>query len=74
LLADYVLRNYGPDPTTGKPRRVMMLVFEGENAVEKIGRAAGHLRYSTESAETVRGTYGDFIKDERNEVKYVEPP
>ena len=73
LLADYVLRNYGPDPTTGKPRRVMMLVFEGENAVEKIGRAAGHLRYSTESAETVRGTYGDFIKDERNEVKYVEP-
>jgi nucleoside diphosphate kinase len=73
LLADYVLRNYAPDARTGQRRRVLMLVFEGEEAVEKISRAAGHVRYSLESAETVRGTYGDFVRDEEGKVQYVEP-
>ena len=73
ILADYVLGSYSPDPKTGKRRRVLMLVFEGEGAVQRIGKATGHLRYSAESAETVRGTYGDFIRDEHGNVRYVEP-
>jgi nucleoside diphosphate kinase len=73
LLAQYVLRNYSPDPRTGERHRVMMLVFEGEEAVEKVSRAAGHVRYSMESAETVRGTYGDYVRDEQGKVQYVEP-
>ena len=73
ILADYVLRAYAPDPATGRRRRVLMLLFEGENAIEKIYRVAGPIRPNSESGETVRDTYGDYIVDERGEVRYVEP-
>ena len=73
ILADYVLTAYAPDPKTGKRRRVMMLLFEGEDAVNKIDKAAGNVRYSMESAESVRATYGDYILDEKGGVRYVEP-
>lgn len=36
LLADYVRKNYMPDPVTGRPKRVILLLFEGENAVHKL--------------------------------------
>lgn len=73
ILADYVLNSYSPDPKTGKRRRVLMLVFEGDDAVDRIAKATGHMRFSTDSAETVRGTYGDYIRDEHGNVRYVEP-
>ncbi len=73
ILADYVLRAYTPDPATGRPHRVLMLLFEGENAIEKIYRVAGPIRPNSESGETVRDTYGDYIVDEGGEVRYVEP-
>ena len=73
ILADYVLHSYMPDPATGQRHRVLMLLFEGDDAVERIGKAAGHVRYSTESADTIRGTYGDYIRDEKGNVRYVEP-
>lgn len=73
ILADYVLNAYAPDAKTGARRRVMMLLFEGEDAVSKIDKAAGNVRYSMESAESVRATYGDYILDENGGVRYVEP-
>lgn len=73
LLADYVVRNYSPDLSTGRRRRVMMLLFEGEDAIKKIEKATGNIRYGTESAETVRGTYGDYIVGESGIVSYFEP-
>ncbi|MBP7275582.1 MAG: nucleoside-diphosphate kinase [Kiritimatiellae bacterium] len=73
ILADYVLKSYAPDPATGRRRRVMMLLFEGENAIEKIYRVAGPLRPNMEAGETVRDTYGDFIMSESGDVRYVEP-
>lgn len=73
LLADYVLRRSAPEVKTGKRRRVLMLVFEGEEACQKICKAAGHVHLSLESPETVRGTYGDYIRDEQGRVQYVEP-
>ena len=73
ILADYVLTAYAPDTKTGHRRRVMMLLFEGEDAVNKIDKAAGNVRYSMESAESVRATYGDYILDENGGVRYVEP-
>lgn len=72
LLAKYVRDAYAPDPLTGRPRRVMMLLFEGEDAIARIARVTGQMKYSLESAETVRGTYGDYIVDEQG-VRYVEP-
>ena len=73
ILADYVLRQYGPDPKTGKPRRVMMLLFEGEDAVSRLERVTGNIRYTTASADTIRDTYGDLILDESGKVGYFEP-
>ncbi|HOW97934.1 MAG TPA: nucleoside-diphosphate kinase [Kiritimatiellia bacterium] len=73
LLADYVQRCYAPDTKTGKPRRVLMLLFEGEDAIVKIAKATGKVRHSTEASDTVRGTYGDFIRDEHGQVRHVEP-
>lgn len=73
ILAEYVLRNYGPDPKTGRPRRVLMLLFEGEDAVATISNVTGNIRYTTASADTVRDTYGDLILDEDGSVRYFEP-
>lgn len=73
ILADYVLNSYSPDPKTEKRQRVLMLAFEGEDAVQRMAKATGHVRYSTESADTIRGTYGDYLQDEKGSVRYVEP-
>ena len=73
LLADYVRHNYGPDASTGRRRRVMMLLFEGEDAVAKVRDAVGPLRPHAYSGETVRDTYGDYIMDEQGRVQYLEP-
>lgn len=73
LLADYVLRSFMPDTATGKPHRVMMLLFEGEDAVAKVNRSVGRLGGTMETAETVRATYGDFVRDESGDVRFMEP-
>ncbi len=73
ILADYVTRSYAPDATTGKRRRVLMLLFEGENAIERIYKVAGPIRPNMEAGETVRDTYGDFIVGDDGQVRYVEP-
>ena len=73
LLADYVTRCYAPETASGRKRRIMMLLFEGEDAVEKIRKAAGPIRHGSESADTIRGTFGDFILDEKGGVRYFEP-
>ncbi|MCF7849814.1 MAG: hypothetical protein K9M45_13265, partial [Kiritimatiellales bacterium] len=72
LLAEYVLREMAPFPD-GRCHRVMMLLFEGEDAVAKLYRAAGSFIDSKESADTVRGTYGDFVHDNEGNVTYFEP-
>jgi len=73
ILADYVLRAFGPESDTGRPHRVMMLLFEGEDAIAKIYQAAGSFDDSMESADTVRGTYGDCIHGPDGGVVYFEP-
>ncbi len=73
ILADYVLRAFGPETDTGRTHRVMMLLFEGEDAIKKIYAAAGGFDDAQESADTVRGTYGDCIRDPSGKVIYFEP-
>jgi nucleoside diphosphate kinase len=73
LLADYVLRAFGPETETGRPHRAMLLFFEGEDAIRKIYEAAGDLNDAQESADTVRGTYGDCARDADGNVIYFEP-
>ncbi len=73
LLADYMTRALAPDVETGRPHRVMMLLFEGEDAIAKIYAAAGSFDDSKESADTVRGTYGDYVRDAAGDIFYFEP-
>ncbi|HKL21511.1 MAG TPA: nucleoside-diphosphate kinase, partial [Tichowtungia sp.] len=55
------------------PHRAMMLFYEGENAIRKIHDAAGGFDDAQESADTVRGTYGDFVHDPDGNMVYFEP-
>jgi nucleoside diphosphate kinase len=72
ILADYVEREFGPDPATGRARRVMMLLFEGENAIQCVKDVTGPI-HPTNSGESVRDTYGDYILDSAGAVHYLEP-
>lgn len=73
LLADYVLTAYSPEAKTGKRRRVLLLMFEGDDAVAKVRNAVGSLRPNAYSGETVRDTYGDYIVNDEGKVTYIEP-
>jgi len=72
-LADYVLRTYVPDSGSDKRNRVLMLLFEGEDAIAKVSKVTGPLRKNMEAGETIRDTFGDFIVDKSGELVYVEP-
>lgn len=73
MLPDYVRRAFAPEADTGRPHRVFLLLFEGEDAVKKIREAAGPFDDTTESSDTIRGTYGDCVRDPSGNVVYFEP-
>ncbi len=73
LLSGYVRKSYSPDEATGLRRRVILLLFEGENAIQKVREATGHLRSGWVGGETIRDTYGDFVEDGDGKVTYFEP-
>ena len=70
-LRRYVLENFSPKPSE-RPR-VLMLVFKGEQAVQKIREAVGHILHERTSGETIRDTFGDYITDALGTVTYFEP-
>jgi nucleoside diphosphate kinase len=73
LIRDYILKNLAPDAKTGKRRRVMMLLFRGEDAVRKIRSVIGNISAQRTGGETIRDTYADLILDEQGKVRYFEP-
>ena len=73
LLRDYVLQNLSPDPKTGRRRRVMMLLFRGDEAVRKVRSVVGNLSPNRRGGETIRDTYSDLIVDDGGSVRYFEP-
>ena len=73
LIRDYILQNLAPDPKTGKRRRVMMLLFKGEDAVRKIRAVVGNSSPHRRGGETIRDTFGDLILDDQDNVRYFEP-
>ena len=74
LIRQYILDNYSPDPKTGQRRRVMMLLFRGEDAVRKVRQVVGSFQSGKGTAgETIRDTYGDYIVGLDGQVKYFEP-
>ena len=73
LIYSYILQNLSPDPKTGRRRRVMMVLFQGEDAVRKTRSVIGNITHDRRGGETIRDTYGDLIMDENNQVRYFEP-
>lgn len=73
LIRDYIVQNLSPDPKTQKRRRVMMLLFKGEDAVRKTRAVIGNIGSNRRGGETIRDTYGDLIMDEHDNVRYFEP-
>jgi nucleoside diphosphate kinase len=73
LIRDYIVQNLSPDPKTQKHRRVMMLLFKGEDAVRKTRAVIGNISAHRRGGETIRDTYGDLILDENDNVRYFEP-
>jgi nucleoside diphosphate kinase len=73
LIYKYILQNFSPDPKTGRRRRVMVLLFKGDEAVRKTRSVVGNISPERRSGETIRDTYGDLITGEDGQVRYFEP-
>lgn len=78
LLYNYIIENMSP--TDGKPHRVALFLFRGENACKKLRNVVGALypeNRSLESmkGETIRDTYADmvFSRTDPEELLYFEP-
>jgi nucleoside diphosphate kinase len=72
LIRAYVQKNLAPNPE-GKRRRVLLLVLRGENAVDRVLTVAGHIVHERTTGETIRDTYGDYLADGDEDVRYFEP-
>jgi nucleoside diphosphate kinase len=73
LIYQYIIHNLSPDPKTGRRRRVMMLLFQGEDAVRRTRSVIGNISPERRGGETIRDTYGDLIIDENDQIRYFEP-
>jgi nucleoside diphosphate kinase len=73
LIRDYIIQNLSPDAKAQKRRRVMMLLFKGDDAVRKTRAVIGNISAYRRGGETIRDTYGDLILDEHDNVRYFEP-
>ena len=69
--SDYVLENLSPDPKTGRRRRVMMMLFRGDDAVRKVRSVVGNLSPDRRGGETIRDTYSDLILDDRRATSVI---
>ncbi len=73
LIQDYIRQNFSPDPITGRKRRVMMLLFKGEDAVRQFHEEViGHMTVLPQG-ESIRDTYADYVIDRSGHVTYFEP-
>jgi nucleoside diphosphate kinase len=73
MIRSYILKNLAPDSKTGRRRRVMMLLFQGEDAVRKVRSVVGNITAERSGGETIRDTYGDLILDDNRNLRYFEP-
>ncbi|HVO66608.1 MAG TPA: nucleoside-diphosphate kinase [Syntrophales bacterium] len=75
-LVDYIDQNLRQDNVLGQPNRCLFLLFEGENAVERVYEVVGKLTTETESEAirgTIRGTYSDYVTTPDGKIRYFEP-
>jgi nucleoside diphosphate kinase len=73
LIRDYIRQSFSPDSKTGRRRRIMMLLFQGDDAIRRVRSVVGNITYQRRSGETIRDTFGDLILDDDGQVRYMEP-
>ena len=61
-----------PNPWGFLPRS-MLLLFQGPNAIRHLKEDVIGAFTEQPVGDTVRGTYGDFIRDETGSIRYFEP-
>lgn len=76
FLGDYVLKNMSP--SRGRPHRVAIFLFKGENAVSQLMEHVGAIfpeNRGVESltGETIRDTYADLVRSNDDDIVYFEP-
>ena len=77
LYSDYIMDNFSP-LLTGERERVLMLLFRGEKACEKLSAVVGQLpnaknRKTPIFGETIRDTYADLVFNRDGSLNYFEP-
>jgi len=75
-LVDYIDQNLRHENILGQANRCLFLLFEGENAVERVYEVVGQLTTEAESEAirgTIRGTYSDYIATSDGTIRYFEP-
>ncbi len=75
-LVHYIDQNLRNENILCQPNRCLFLLFEGENAVERIYDVVGEITSEPEAETirgTIRGTYCDFITTPDGAVRYFEP-
>ena len=71
-LKSYVNANLRRDNPFGISNRIMVLLFEGEDAIASLCKnVVGELSFDVKG-DTVRGTYGDFVR-RNDELSFFEP-
>jgi nucleoside diphosphate kinase len=73
LMGDYLRGKFVEVDENGPRRRVLMLVFRGEDAVARMKAVVGEIAPQREGGETIRDTYGELITNEAGEVVFYEP-
>ena len=71
LLSSYVRENFAA--RDGKHKRIMLLLFKGKDAQEKIYNIVGELISGIRTGETIRNTYSDYVLNDDGSVRYFEP-
>ncbi len=72
MIRAYVEKNF-TGGVNGQRPRVLVLVFRGPDAIERVHKVVGHIVHERTSGETVRDTFGDYITDDSGNVTYFEP-
>ncbi len=69
----YVQENLSEDNPWGFVPRCLLLLFAGPNAVRHLKDEVIGSFTEQPTGDTVRGTYGDFVRDSDGRIRYFEP-
>jgi nucleoside diphosphate kinase len=72
LLVGYLNDHFRRGNRLGISNRTFLLLFQGENAVEKIRNVVGPFDASFQG-DSIRGTYGDYLVGTNGTVEFFEP-